>query len=68
MFSAGKLIVVFIQTGFAAKAQQIGKDLLETMEKKFGKDHINVATTLGNLGSAHGDLPEGPGIEFFQSY
>ena len=68
MSSADKLIPVFLQTGFAAKAQQIGKDLLEKKEKKFGKDHLNVATTLGNLGSAHGDLPEGPGIEFFQSY
>ncbi|CAL1158634.1 unnamed protein product [Cladocopium goreaui] len=56
MRSAGKLIVVFNQTGFAAKAQQIGKDLLEKMEKKFGKDHFIVATTLTNLGIAHGDL------------
>ena len=68
MSSADKLIPVFLQTGFAAKAQQIGKDLLEKKENKFGKDHLNVATTLGNLGSAHGDLPEGPGIDFFQSY
>lgn len=49
MLSAGKLIAVFLQTGFAAKAQQIGKDLLEKKEKKFGKDHLNVATTLANL-------------------
>ena len=56
MFSADKLIAVYLRTGFAAKAQQIGKELLEKMEKKFGKDHIKVATTLGNLGSAHGRL------------
>ena len=48
MFSAGNLIVVFLQTGFAAKAQEIGKDLLEKTEKKFGKDHLNVAKTLAN--------------------
>ena len=40
MSSADKLIVVFLQTGFAAKAQEIGKDLLEKKEKKFGKDHL----------------------------
>ena len=56
MLSAGKLIAVFLQTGFAAKAQQIGQDLLEKKEKKFGKDHLNVATTLTNLGNAHGSL------------
>ena len=56
MSSADNLIPVFVQTGFAAKAQQIGKDLLEKKEKKFGKDHLNVATTLTNLGNAHGDL------------
>ena len=56
MSSADNLIVVLGQTGFAAKAQQIGKDLLEKKEKKFGKDHLNGAITLGNLGSAHGDL------------
>ena len=56
MFSAAKLIVVFNQTGFAAKAQQIGKDLLEKEEKKFGKHHLNVATALANLGNVHGSL------------
>ena len=56
MLSADNLIAVYLQTGFAAKAQQIGKDLLEKKEKKFGKDHLKVATTLGNLGNAHGQL------------
>ena len=56
MSSADNLIAVFFETGFAAKAQQIGKDLLEKKEKKFGKDNFFVATTLTLLGNAHGDL------------
>jgi len=56
MPSADNLIAVFNQTGFAAKAEQIGKDLLERKENQFGKDHFFVATTLALLGSAHGDL------------
>jgi hypothetical protein len=56
MSSADELVRVYLEIGMAARAQQIGKDLLETKGKYFIKTHPSVAETLNNLGIVHGDL------------
>ena len=56
MWSAYELVCVYLQTGITAKAQQIGEDLLlKKRENHVGKDDLNVAGILTNLGIAHGE-------------
>ena len=54
--SAMNLINAYIRTGQAARAKDLGLDLLEQLEQRLGSEHPKVATTLNNLGIAHGAL------------
>ena len=57
MASAHELLLVYLQTGFAARAKNLGKDLLETMERTIPQGPA-VATLLTHLSNAHGKLGE----------
>ena len=50
MSSANNLILVLGQTGFATKAQQIGKDLLEKKEKKNWQRPLKRSHNFGKSG------------------
>ena len=54
--SATYLINAYFNTGQAARAKDLGLDLLDQLQQRLGPDHPKVATTLNNLGMAHGAL------------
>ena len=54
--SATNLINAYIRTGQAARAKDLGTNLLEQLQQRLGPDHPNVAVALNNLSSAHARL------------
>ena len=54
--SATKLINAYFETGQAARAKDLGQDLLHRQQQRLGPDHPEVAATLNNLAVAHGAL------------
>ena len=60
--SATNLINAYNDTGQAARAKDLGLDLLEQLQQRLGTDHPEVATALNNLGNAYGALGD-PGTQ-----
>ena len=52
------LIKAYHNTGQAAKAKDLGLDLLDQQQQRLGPEHPEVARTLNNLSNAHGALRE----------